>query len=137
MAARESSEAWGALICDSFYGELPRLPVSEAKRKLRKDLVVRRAALTFLALAIVTLAVAPAQAKDGGKTKTFQVAVLQCKGNGAQLIVDAVSVTALDSEIEIGSMCGDALKALQDAGYATDSTISRPSTFTYTLTKKG
>jgi hypothetical protein len=95
---------------------------------------VRRAALTFLALAMVALAVVPAQAKDGGKT--FDVAVLQCIGDGAQLTVDAVSVTSLDSQIVIGSMCGEALKTLQDAGYETDSTISRPDTFTYTLTKK-
>lgn len=94
---------------------------------------MRRAALTFLALAIVSLAVAPAQAKDGGKV--FDVAVLQCVGNeGGILVVDAVSLTSLEV-IEIGSMCGDALKTLQDAGYETDSTVSRNVTFTYTLTR--
>ena len=100
--------------------------------ELRKELVVRRAALTFLALAMVVLAVVPAQAKG---SKTFEVAVLQCIGDGPQLTVDAVTVTVLDSEIEVGSMCAEALKTLQDAGYETDSTISRPETFTYTMTK--
>ena len=94
---------------------------------------MRRAALTFLALTVVALAVAPAYAKDKGGA-TFEVAVVQCKGDGAQLAVDAVSVSAAEPVIEVGDMCGDALKALQDAGFVTDSTISRPVTFTYTLT---
>ena len=92
---------------------------------------MRRAALTFLALTLVVLAVAPAHAKGGA---TFEVAVVQCKGDGAQLAVDAVSVSTAEPVIEVGDMCGEALKALQDAGFVTDSTISRPVTFTYTLT---
>jgi len=45
---------------------------------------------------------------------------VQCKGDGAQLAVDAVSVSTAEPVIEVGDMCGDALKALQDAGFVTD-----------------
>jgi len=90
--------------------------------------------MTFLALAIVALAVAPAQAKDGGKT--FDVAVLQCIGDGAEVIVDAFSVTPADLVIVIGGKCAAGVKVIEDAGFELDSAISRPVTFTYTFTKK-
>jgi hypothetical protein len=90
--------------------------------------------MTFLALAMVGLAVAPAQAKEGGKT--FDVAVLQCIGDGAEVIVDAVSVTPADLVIPLGTKCAAAVKAIEDAGFELDSAISRPVTFTLTYTKK-
>jgi hypothetical protein len=82
---------------------------------------------------MVALAVAPAHAKDGGKS--FDVAVLQCIGDGAEVIVDAVSVSTADPVIPLGAKCAAAVKSLQDAGFELDSAISRPVTFTYTFTK--
>lgn len=101
--------------------------------ELRKDPVVRRVALTFLALAMLSLSIAPAQAKDGGKT--FDVAVLQCVGDGAAVVIDAYSVTPADLVLVVGGKCAAGVKAIQDAGFAMDSAISRPITFTYTFTK--
>ena len=90
-------------------------------------------ALTVVAaLAIVSMAPAPALAKGG---LVYNVAVMGCTGSSGPMTVNKLSTTDVDLQIQIGDRCADSLKVLLDAGYTIDSTLNNDVTNLYTLSK--
>jgi hypothetical protein len=81
---------------------------------------------------MVSMSPAPALAK----AKTFDVTVMGCTGSNGPMLVNKLSTSDVELQINIGDDCATSLKALLDLGYEIDSTLNNDVTNLYTLSKQ-